>query len=165
MYIEQKCALTTSSAGPAGGNYRPLQPFRRSIPGREDVAGQSQVGCHRHAEFVRMDVTGMRDHRDDDHALRSLRPVLHHQEAIDKRGHRQFFDAGHIDQQPWRAGSTALGNRLRNEVHGLDQRKLAVQTVDAHPVPRFEGLNFLQHVGDYARGRAPWQRMRAGTMV
>jgi hypothetical protein len=53
--------------------------------------------CNLNAELLRMNVLERRNHRYDYRSLGLLRPILDHQEAINKRWYWKFSETSRVD--------------------------------------------------------------------
>jgi hypothetical protein len=89
-----------------------------------------------------MNVLGLNDQDDDNHAFGLLCPLFHHQKAINKRRDRHPDEACPIDEQLRYALITAVRDRTIDKVHDLDKRTFAAGTKLADP---FDDCEMLQH--------------------
>src|SRR4029434_1809459 len=110
------------------------KPPRRFFFGRVNVADQAEMQRNLDSELVRMYVFAFRHHCHDHRSLGSLRPVLDHQEAIDKRRYWKLLQSRHVDQQGICAVSTTVGDGRGYEVHRIDERILSPRAVDAQAI-------------------------------
>ena len=91
-----------------------------------------------------MNVFGVDDQHYDNHALRFLRPLLDHQEAIDKGWNGNSNKTCSIDEQLAYAPITAIRDCAIDKVYGLNEGAFAAGTKLADAIYYFKMLRQAQ---------------------